>query len=297
MILSATIRHAFHRTHLSDLFCIMKTPGNPKSPHPAQSSGIRFISSRGLVSRAAALVLSALSAVASVGNGLAQEKPFTPPADEKGDWSFRADPGLPNVLILGDSISIGYTRAVRAKLAGKANLYRPMNGKAPDNCGDTTIGLKKIDAWLGRQKWDVIHFNWGLWDLCYRNPASKNQGNRDKVGGKVSTTPEDYEKNLEKLVTRLQATGAKLIWASTTLVPEGEAGRFVGDDLKYNEVAARVMARHNIATDDLHALSKEFAGKFSTKAGDVHFTPEGYGKLAEQVSASIGKLLPEKTAK
>lgn len=245
----------------------------------------------------AAIVLAAVMAAAFADSGRAQEKPFTPPADEKGDWSFEADPRLPDVLILGDSISIGYTRAVRAKLAGKANVYRPMNGKGPDNCGDTTIGLKKIDAWLGTRKWDVIHFNWGLWDLCYRNPASKNQGNRDKVGGRVSTTPEDYEKNLDLLVTRLKATGAKLIWASTTFVPEGEAGRFVGDDAKYNAVAARVMTKHQIVTDDLYTLSKDFAGKFSTKAGDVHYTPEGYGKLAEQVSASIETLLPEKAAK
>lgn len=229
--------------------------------------------------------------------GLAVEKPFTPVEDTKGSWTFTADPKLPNVLILGDSISIGYTRAVRGKLAGKANLYRPMKGKGPDNCGDTTIGLGKIDAWLGTQKWDVIHFNWGLWDLCYRNPTSKSQGNRDKVGGKLSTTPENYEKNLEQLVTRLEATGAKLIWASTTVVPEGEDGRFVGDDAKYNAVAERVMKKHHIATDDLFTLSKGFAGKFSTKAGDVHFTPEGYEKLAEQVSASIEKLLPEKAVK
>jgi len=221
--------------------------------------------------------------------------PFTPAADLKGAWSFTADPKLPNVLIIGDSISIGYTRQVREKLAGKANVYRPMKGKGPDNCGDTTIGLKNIDAWLGQQRWDVIHFNWGLWDLCYRNPKSKEQGNRDKVGGKLSTPPADYEKNLERLVTRLEATGAKLIWANTTVVPEGEVGRFVGDDEKYNTIAARVMRKHGIVTDDLFTLSKGFAGKFSLKAGDVHFTDEGSEKLATQVAATIEKFLTMKT--
>jgi hypothetical protein len=142
--------------------------------------------------------------------------PFTPAADLKGAWNFTADPKLPNVLIIGDSISIGYTRAVREKLTGRANVYRPMNGKGPDNCGDTTIGLNKIDGWLGKQKWDVIHFNWGLWDLCYRDPKAKEQGNRNKATGKISTQPADYEKNLERLVKRLEATGAKLIWANTT---------------------------------------------------------------------------------
>jgi len=223
--------------------------------------------------------------------GAVSEKPFTPTADLKGVWSFTADPKLPNVLIIGDSISIGYTRQVREKLIGKANVYRPMNGKEPDNCGDTTIGLAKIDGWLGQEKWDVIHFNWGLWDLCYRNPQSKEQGNRDKVGGKLSTPPTDYEKNLERLVTRLEATGAKLIWANTTVVPEGEVGRFVGDDAKYNAIAARVMQKHGIATDDLFTLTKGFAGRCSTKAGDVHYTAAGYEKLAVHVAAAIESLL------
>lgn len=229
---------------------------------------------------------------------IAQGKPvpFTPAADLKGAWSFAADPKLPNVLIIGDSISIGYTLKVREKLTGKANVYRPMKGKAPDNCGDTSIGLKGLDGWLGKQKWDVIHFNWGLWDLCYRNPTSKEQGNRDKVGGKLSTMPADYEINLELLVARMEATGAKLIWANTTMVPEGEVGRFVGDEEKYNSIAARVMKKHNIPTNDLLTLSKGFGGKFSSKAGDVHFTIEGSEALAAQVVASIEAVLPKSNA-
>ena len=165
-------------------------------------------------------------------------------ADPQGPWDAPLDPKLPNVLILGDSISIGYTRAVRKLLAGEANVQRPLNERrdGPSNCGPTPRGLENIDAWLGETKWDVIHFNWGLHDLCYRNPESKTQGNRDKVNGKLAVSTEEYRENLEKLVARMQRTGAKLIWASTTVVPEGEAGRFVGDDAKYNAVAAVVMA-------------------------------------------------------
>jgi hypothetical protein len=219
--------------------------------------------------------------------------PYTPDADMRGAWAMKPDPSLPDVLILGDSISIGYTLPVRKLLQGKANVFRPMRpgGRAPDNCGDTTIGLAKIDAWLGDREWDVIHFNWGLWDLCYRHPDSKEQGNRDKVNGKLSTNPEDYEKNLEKLVLRLKATKAKLVWASTTVVPEGEVGRFVGDDAKYNAVAKRVMDRHGIPVNDLYATSKAFPANHFTKPGDVHFTGEGSAKLAAQVAAEIGKLL------
>jgi hypothetical protein len=240
----------------------------------------------------ATFLLLCLSSVAIAGPQ--PGAPYTPEADLKGSWDAVIDPALPNVLILGDSISISYTRPVRKQLEGVANVVRPMrkDGRGPDNCGDTTIGLANIDRWLGDRKWDVIHFNWGLWDLCYRHPDSKAQGNRDKVNGKLSTSPEDYEKNLEALVARLQRTSAKLVWASTTLVPEGEVGRFVGDDAKYNAIAARVMARHQIPVNDLHALSASFPPEMFVGPGDVHFTGEGAGMLAAQVADAIRKQLP-----
>ena len=65
-------------------------------------------------------------------------------------------PGLPRVLLIGDSISIGYTLPTRALLKGKVNLHR-----IPTNGGPTIKWLEHIDAWLGKKKWDVIHFNWG----------------------------------------------------------------------------------------------------------------------------------------
>jgi len=69
-------------------------------------------------------------------------------------------PGLPRVLIIGDSISVGYTLPVRKLLASEANVQRiPMNGGTSGN------GVFQMEAWLGKQKWDVIHFNFGLHDL------------------------------------------------------------------------------------------------------------------------------------
>src|SRR5690606_36054636 len=114
-------------------------------------------------------------------------------------------------------------------------------------------GLEQLDAWLGDTKWDVIHFNWGLWDLCYRHPEVRNR--RDKVNGNQAISPEQYEENLDTLVTRMEGTGATLIWASTTVVPEGEIGRFVEDAAKYNAIAAKVMAKHGVQVDDFYSFS------------------------------------------
>lgn len=179
------------------------------------------------------------------------------------------DPSLPRVLLLGDSISIGYTVPVREALAGKANVHRPAA-----NCGPTIRGLEAIDQWLGDGKWDVIHFNWGLHDLKY-------------IDGEHQVPLADYEKNLTTLVERLKKTGAKLIWCSTTPVPEGVSPpRKDADVIAYNAVAAKIMKANDIPTDDLYQFALPKLKEIQREA-NVHFTPEGSKVLAGQVAKSI----------
>jgi hypothetical protein len=207
----------------------------------------------------------------------AQKKkgPFAPVTD---------DPKLPRVLLIGDSISIGYTLPTRDFLKGKANLHR-----IPTNGGPTTRGLANIDAWLGKSKWGVIHFNWGLHDLKYMGPNGENLFPKEK-GGKPQVPLADYEKNLEKLVVRLKKTGAKLIWRNTTPIPPGSKGRYVGDSMKYNEAAVRVMKRHGIPTHDLFTMSKKRMKELMLPA-NVHYKKEGSVALAKDVARVITEAL------
>jgi len=193
-------------------------------------------------------------------------------------------PGLPRVLLIGDSISIGYTLDVRELLKGKANVHR-----IPTNGGPTTNGLKNIQAWLGTSKWDVIHFNWGLHDLKYiTNDPSKRADPKDPAAHHQVALA-DYEKNLAELVKTMQATGAKLIWCNTTHVPVGSAGRVEGDEVKFNEAAARIMTAASVPTNDLraHALAKPEA----QLPANVHYSAEGSRYLAEKVAAVISEHL------
>ena len=189
--------------------------------------------------------------------------------------AIKDEPGLPRVLLIGDSISMDYTLPVRGLLKGKANVHR-----IPTNGGSTKDGLAGIDNWLGHGKWDVIHFNWGLHDLKHWK-----DGKLDMSAPRVST-PEEYENNLRELVKRLQATGAKLIWASTTPVPDGADGRVAGDELTYNDVASHVMKDLGVATDDLHALCMPKLVTWQLP-NNVHFKPDGSAGLAEKVAAEI----------
>jgi len=196
--------------------------------------------------------------------------------------------GLPRVLLIGDSISMGYTLDVRELLKGKANVHR-----IPTNGGPTTNGLKNIQAWLGDSKWDVIHFNWGLHDLKYIAEDPSKRADPKAPGSHLQVPLADYEKNLAELVKTMQATGAKLIWCNTTSVPARSDGRIEGDEVKYNDAAERVMTAAGVPTDDLraHALAKPDA---QLPDGNVHYSPEGSRYLAEKVSAVISEYLPKK---
>ena len=180
--------------------------------------------------------------------------------------------GLPRVLIIGDSISIGYTLPVRELLSGKATVHR-----IPGNASSTANGLKRLKEWLGSNKWDVIYFNFGLHDA--KLPP-------EGVGHSSLT---QYDKNLRELVSELKATGAKLIWATTTPVPNGgnlAPNRRFADVAAYNAVAAKVMRENGVVIDDLNALITPNLARLQ-RSNDVHFTAEGSALLARQVAKCI----------
>jgi hypothetical protein len=198
------------------------------------------------------------------------------------------DANLPRVLLIGDSISIGYTLPVRKLLDGKANVHRVLT-----NCGPTTRGVEQIDQWLGDKPWDVIHFNWGLHDLKYMGAEGQNLADPQAAGSRQQVPPAEYEANLRQLVQRLKQTGAELIWCSTTPVPEGAQGRLPEDAAQYNQIAVRIMEEHGVVVNDLYAFAKPRLAQIQLPA-NVHFTSDGSAALAEEVAQAITAALAKK---
>lgn len=235
------------------------------------------------------LTISAQAADAPPATGATtpQEQPAADPAKPRSKAAAKRldvlapiedDPKLPRVLLIGDSISIGYTLPVRKQLEGIANVHRPNT-----NCGPTTKGVAELKTWLGEQPWDVIHFNFGLHDLKYAD-AKGNLVAKEK--GSQLVPLEKYEENLRSIVKLLKETKAEVVWCSTTPVPEGAAGRVADDSLRYNAAAAKVMQDANIPTDDLHALAAEYLPLLQLPK-NVHFTDEGSAVLAQQVALHV----------
>lgn len=204
---------------------------------------------------------------------------------------------LPNVLLLGDSISIGYTPFVQKMLKDQAKVVRPMqkDGKRPENCSYAANGVKRIDAWLGDTKWDVIHFNFGLHDLKYIGQPLPNAKIVPQRGEAIKKNPdarqlstiEDYLTNLEKIVTRLKKTNAKLIFCTTTPIPDGSTGRIAGDEKKFNEAAVKLMKKLNVPVNDLHAYASKKEVASQQRKADVHYSNKGSELLAEAVVSNL----------
>ncbi len=194
---------------------------------------------------------------------------------------------LPNVLIIGDSISIGYTPFVREMLKYRANVYRPMmDDEKPENCEGTTKGVQNTDRWIRNTKWDVIHFNFGLHDIKHVDPVTGENSNNPKHPQQAPL--KKYKQNLEIIVEKLKATGAKLIFATTTPYPDVVEGplRKPGMPVKYNREAVKIMNKNNIIINDLYAFMLPRMSELQLP-NNVHFKETGSFELAKKVRERI----------
>jgi len=185
-------------------------------------------------------------------------------------------PGLPRVLVIGDSISMGYTEPLRKLLAGKANVHR-----IGENGGPTWNGVAHLDR-LPTGHWDVITFNFGLHDL------------KLDAGTHQVEIPW-YEANLKAIVAGLRKTGAKLVWVTTTPVPAGRLNpqRSPGDVPVYNAAALKVLKGKVDAVCDLYSAVLPREPELQLKE-NVHFSAAGYEFLAENVARCVEGQLPRR---
>lgn len=236
------------------------------------------------------LLLPLLSALFLINPTQAQKKDYVPEGGSveekaKKPKKQKVDPKLPMVLILGDSISIGYTPQVAQAFAGKANIIHN-----PGNSQGTTHTKANIDKWLKMQKWDVIHFNLGLHDLKRVKKAGTGPNSndpKDPYQADLAT----YTTNLSEIVAKLKATNAKLIFATTTPFPAGvKPHRDPADAQNYNKAALKIMEKNQIPINDLHGLVVD---KLDTvqKPVNVHFNATGTTLFAKEVAKKIGEAL------
>ena len=174
---------------------------------------------------------------------------------------------LPRALLIGDSITGGYGPKVADELKGKASVARLTTSKS---IGDPAL-LAEVALVLDQCRFDVVHFNNGLHGWGYSEA--------------------EYEKSFPELVAaiRKHAPKAKLIWA--TITPMRQAGKLdvIAEGAKRvqarNKIAAGIVAKEEIAVDDLYGLVKDHSEYWSPDG--VHFSGKGVAVQAEQVTTRI----------
>jgi len=185
---------------------------------------------------------------------------------------------MPSVVLIGDSIRLGYQPFVREILSGEADVWGPK-----ENGGTSVNVLAHLEPWAISREADVIHLNCGLHDLKrLADPA------RPDVG------LDAYRDNVRTILTTLgERTRSRIVWATTTPVNarwHEEQKRFVRlevDVAAYNEAAVAVATELGLPVDDLCA-AVEAAGRDALLGPDgVHFKEEGYRLLAETVAESV----------
>jgi lysophospholipase L1-like esterase/dienelactone hydrolase len=191
----------------------------------------------------------------------------------------RAAEPLPKVVLLGDSIRMGYAPLVAERLAGRATVI-----SSASNGGDSANLLAKLGEMAIREKPMVVHFNCGLHDLKIARKTGKQQ-----------STLAQYAANLRQIVARLQKeTSAGIVFANTTPVFDARRSKWAGEydlrgaDVKrYNEEAVAVMHECGVPVHDLN-WAVEQAGVEKMQGPDgVHYTPEGKARLAEAVADAV----------
>jgi hypothetical protein len=248
--------------------------------------------------RAISLTLLCILCVNSACAGSAREawtKLVGERAAQRPEFAYvENNPALPNVLIYGDSISVGYTQRVRENLKGKANVYRIYSNGW--DTGRVIQHMKKMHDTMVEYwpfKWDVIHFNAGLHDLKY---LDKN-GKYDTKNGTQVRSPEDYGKKLKDIFAYFKeiAPDSKVIFATTTPVPEGSGGRKAGDAVRFNEAALEVLKDYpEIAINDLYTFTKANHAKWRASPGDVHYNATGKNAQGDEVAKVILTTLAKK---
>ena len=214
-----------------------------------------------------AVLVAALPVALVPARAYAQGRPSRP---EEIEWTWEARPAhvdskLPNVLLVGDSITRNYYPETQRQLSGVANVYLMATSAS---VGDPRLPRQLADfSSTEAVSFDVVHFNNGMHGWTY------SEG--------------DYRTAFPSFLAAVRAIapGGAFIWATTTPVKV---------DARPGPTNARVDARNGIAqifvrdagipVDDQHQLMTRHADQYEDT---VHFGRAGATMQGRQAAQCI----------
>ena len=189
-------------------------------------------------------------------------------------WEVRpahADQKLPNVLLVGDSISRNYFPEVKRQLNGVANVYL----MATSICvGDPRLPYEiKAFGKMEDVAFRVVHFNNGMHGWTYSEAEYK-------AGFPA------YLKALHSIAPK-----AVFIWATTTPVRKDDEPGPTNVRIDARNAVAQQFV-HSMAVDDQHALMEKHQ---ELHEDNVHFNTQGSDIGGVQAAATIRTALKQET--
>lgn len=193
----------------------------------------------------------------------------------------------PNVLMVGDSISGGYTLPLSYIARNDFNIVRVTTGPEPwrwiDNCRNTTYTLQNLDTWL---KWypnnKVIIWNNGIWN------AATNPGPED--ASHYYTPPEQYENEIKQIAIKLLAASPRVIFLTTTQLSPSDTRSTIGLNTQFNDIAKRVLPSMGIEMHDLYDFTIDHPD-WHVSTTDLHFNGVANEIIADWIAQFLGVTL------
>ena len=191
---------------------------------------------------------------------------------------------MKKIVLIGDSIRMGYDKYVKEALGGEAEVYYP-----DENCRFAEYVLRYAHEWKKKLGWpsdaDLVHWNAGLWDAL------------ELFGDEPLTTIDYYEHALKRIDKRLRFLfpKAKIVFATSTAVVEEMANpeffRHNETIKKYNEAALRALADTDTVINDLWPITESMPKSYHSDW--VHYyTDEGTeligGKVLSVICSELG---------
>lgn len=186
------------------------------------------------------------------------------------------------ILLIGDSIRLGYCSTVREQLADAANVFYPA-----ENCRNSQYVITKLYAWSKEYPADeikLIQFNCGHWDVAHWNGYETSL-----------TSPDEYRRNIQMIICLLRKffPNAKLVFATTTAMnPLGSVGvnpRNNKEIALYNSIAVKVAEESGVVINDLNGITSTYGAEMFRDY--CHLTEAGFEELGKAVAGFLRKML------
>ncbi|MBQ7387072.1 MAG: SGNH/GDSL hydrolase family protein [Clostridia bacterium] len=190
---------------------------------------------------------------------------------------------MKKVVLMGDSIRMGYDKYVKEALEGVAEVYYPS-----ENCKFAQYTYRFAHEWKKDGNFptdaDLVHWNAGLWDLI-------------ELGGDEPISTLDYYTNIiarvDKRLRRLYPN-AKMVFATSTPVLEAKCRpdfrRHNSIIEQYNAAAIKALEGTGTIINDLYSIAAKAPESYHSDA--VHYyTKEGTQLLGGQVLSVISNEL------